>query len=151
MSNNKQSSQVVFFLGAGASINACVPDTYAFVNEFIDSIEEIDKKETVKKMVQILKEWKRAEIDIELLLETLTKLENKDQEPLLQFYQGGDFILKGYHEKKPLIDDLKDFIKSKAIVSEEKVKYLLPFLWFIEEFRPLGKTTHNNSKKNWYR
>jgi hypothetical protein len=144
MGADKNTSQVVFFLGAGASVNAGVPDTYAFVNEFINSIPvnpyrkniEPQKKTTIKKIVQILKEWKGTEIDIELLLETLTKLENKEQEPLLRFFEGGDFILKGYSEKKPLIDDLKDFIKSKTIVSEEKIKYLLPFLWFIEEFRP---------------
>lgn len=144
MWTDKNTSQVVFFLGAGASVNAGVPDTYAFVNEFINSIPmnpygknvEPQKKTTIKKIVQILKEWKGTEIDIELLLETLTKLENKEQEPLLRFFEGGDFILKDYSEKKPMIDDLKDFIKSKAIVSEEKIKYLLPFLWFIEEFRP---------------
>lgn len=83
-----------FFLGAGASVNAGVPDTYAFVNEFIASIREPSKKETVEKIVQILKEWKETEIDIELLLETLTKLENKKQEPLLRFFEGVRFYLK---------------------------------------------------------
>ena len=36
-----------------------------------------------------------------------------------------------------MVEDLKDFIKSKAIVSEEKIKYLEPILGFVEEFRPL--------------
>lgn len=115
-----------------------VPDTYSFVKEFIDNIHENDKKETIERIVQTLKEWKNKEIDVELLLETLTKLENKHQEPLLRFYEGGDFILKGYSEKKPLIDDLKDFVKRKAIVSEEKIQYLQPFLGFVEDFRPLN-------------
>ena len=138
MNQNTKSSDVMFFIGAGASVAANVPDTYSFVREFIDNINDIDKKETIEKIVQTLKNWKNTDIDIELLLETLTKLENKQHEPLLQFYSGGDFILKGYSEKKPLIDDLKDFIKRKAIVSEEKIQYLQPFLGFIEDFRPLN-------------
>ena len=137
MATNRQCSQVIFFLGAGTSIAAGVPDTYSFVTKFMNDIQEPDKKETIKKIVQVLKDWKGSEIDVELLLETLTKLQNKEQEPLLQFYGGGDFILQGYSEKEPIIDDLKDFIKSKAIVTEGKIEYLQPLLGFVEEFRPL--------------
>ena len=138
MNTEIKPSEVVFFLGAGASIAANVPDTYSFVEEFIKSIRATEKKKTIQKIAQILKTWKGTEIDIELLLETLTKLDNKEQEPLLQFYTDGKFILEGYSKKKPLINDLKDFIKNKAIVSEDGVKYLQPFLGFIEEFRPLN-------------
>jgi hypothetical protein len=135
---DSKSSEVVFFLGAGASVKAGVPTTYPFVNEYIESIEEPGKKETIKKIVNTLEKWKNDKIDIELLLETLTKLKNKDQEPLLPFYPGGTFILEGYYEKEPLINDLKDFIKSKAIVeSEEKIRYLQSFREIIEEERPL--------------
>lgn len=136
-------SKVVFFLGAGASVAAGVPDTYSFVDKFIENIQEKDKKETIEKIIKTLKIWKSPNnIDIELLLETLTKLENKEQEPLLQFYEGGNFILKEAFVK-PLIKDLKDFIKSKAIVLEEKVQYLQPFLAFIHEFRPLDIVSLN--------
>lgn len=34
MDNNMSSSQVIFFLGAGASVAADVPDTYSFVQEY---------------------------------------------------------------------------------------------------------------------
>jgi hypothetical protein len=137
MTTNKQSSQVILFLGAGASIAAGVPDTYSFVTEFINSIREPGKKETVRKIVEILSDWKGSDIDVELLLETLTKLEKKTEEPLLRFYKGGDFILKGYSEKDPIIGDLKDFIKSRAIVTEDKIQYLKPIIGFVDEFRPL--------------
>ena len=133
MKDNIKSSQVVFFLGAGASVAAKVPDTHSFVKEFIESIGEPDKKKTIKKVVSTLEKWKGTDIDVELLLETLTKLEKKEQEALLQFYEGGNFILERYSAKKPLINDLKDFIKSKAIVSEDKIQYLQPFLAFIED------------------
>jgi replication-associated recombination protein RarA len=117
MVNSRKSSQVIFFLGAGASIAAGVPDTYSFVTEFTNNVRESNKKQTISKIVQVLKEWRRSEIDVELLLETLTKLQNKEQEPLLRFYEGGDFVLRGYSDKDPIIDYLKDFIKSKAIVA----------------------------------
>lgn len=138
MNSEIQSSEVVFFLGAGASIAANVPDTYSFVAEFINNLKSPQKKKTIEKITEILKIWKGTDIDIELLLETLTKLENKEQEPLLQFYENGNFLLDEYSEKKPLIDDLKNFIKRRAIVSDEKIQYLQPFLGFIEEFRPLN-------------
>lgn len=132
-----KTSEVVFFLGAGASVAAGVPDTYAFVDEYIKSIQEPTKKETIEKIVQTLKEWKYSNVDIELLLETLTKLDNKEREPLLQFYKNGNFILEGDSEKKPLISGLRDFIKTKAIVSEDKIQYLRPLLDFVEEYETL--------------
>lgn len=136
MESNLQASKVMLFLGAGASVAADVPDTYSFVDEFIESIQDNDKKETIEKIIQILKR-KRSDVDIELLLEILTKLFKKNDEPLLDFFEGKKFILSKYSEKKPLIDDLKDFIKSKAIVPEKKVQYLQPILGFIEDYRPL--------------
>ena len=140
-----KSSEIVFFLGAGASVKAGVPTTFSFVNEYIDSIQEPAKKETIKKIVNTLEQWKKEKnqpnnekIDIELLLETLTKLKDRDQEPLLSFFPGGIFILGEYYDKDPLINDLKDFIKTKAIIeSEEKVRYLQSFRELIEESRPL--------------
>ncbi|NVM55359.1 MAG: SIR2 family protein [Candidatus Helarchaeota archaeon] len=133
----KNSSEVVFFLGSGASVNAGVPDTFAFVKEFRGSVTDGDKQTTINKVIDTLKEWKRGEIDIELLLETLIKLDTKEKEPLLKFFKGGKFILGDYSEKRPIIDDLKDFIKKKAIVKPEKIKYLRPLLSFIEEFHTL--------------
>jgi len=130
-------SEVIFFLGAGASVPAGVPDTRSFVNQFIESESDTDKKATIEKIVKTLKDWKKSDIDVELLLETLTKLRDKEQEPLLQFYEGGNFNLTGYYEKEPLINDLKDFIKSKAIVSENNILYLQPFLEYVEESGPL--------------
>lgn len=132
-----KTSEVVFFLGAGASVAAGVPDTYAFVDEYIKSIQDPIKKETIEKIVQTLKEWKYSNVDIELLLETLTKLDNKEREPLLQFYKNGNFVLEGNSEKKPLISGLRDFIKTKAIVSEDKIQYLRPLLDFVEEYETL--------------
>jgi len=74
-----KSSEVVFFLGAGASVKAGVPDTYSFVQEYKKSLKETETGTTIEEVVKTLKEWKGSEIDIELLLETLTKLKNREQ------------------------------------------------------------------------
>ena len=138
MEYNLQPSEVMFFFGAGASVAAGVPDTNSFVEEYINSIRDPDKKETIEKIVEILKgKRKKSDIDIELLLETLTKLSKKDEEPLLDFFEGKNFVLNKYSEKEPLIDDLKNFVKTKAIVPKEKVQYLQPLLGFIEDYQPL--------------
>ena len=128
-------SEVVFFLGAGASVHAGVPDTYSFVDKFINNIEDTWKRQTIEKIVQTLKGWKGSDIDVELLLETLTKLKDREKEPLIQFHKDGRFELNGYYNKEPLIEDLKDFIKSKTIVPELNVQYLQPLRDFVEEER----------------
>ena len=118
MTTDIKPSEVVFFFGAGASVAAGVPDTYSFVKEFIRFIEsshDRGKKITIENIVEVLKSWRNSDIDVELLLETLTKLKDRYQEPLLQFFENLEFILKEevYIDKQPLIEDLKDFIKSK--------------------------------------
>ena len=137
---------VVFLLGAGASVDAGVPDTYSFVKEFKNSISDERDKTTIDKIIDTLKRWKGSEIDVELLLDTLTKLDTREKEPLLKFYEKVEdrFILKDYSEKRLIIKALKDFIKAKAIIKDEmKIKYLEPFLGFIEEFRPLDIVSLN--------
>jgi NAD-dependent SIR2 family protein deacetylase len=139
MGNTSAMSQVVFLLGAGASVKAGVPDTFRFVEEFRQSVVNNEDSKTIDKIIETLKAWHGSDIDVELLLETLTKLDTKDQEPLLRFFTGGTFILSGYPEKRPIIEDLKDFIKRKAIIeSQEKIRYLEPLLGFVEEHKPLN-------------
>ena len=138
MSNTNSSSEVIFLLGAGASVKAGVPDTFRFVKEFQQNITNAEEKQAVNKIIETLTKWQNSAIDVELLLETLTKLDTKEQEPLLKFFKGGEFILSGYGEKRPIVEDLKDFIKSKAIIkSQEKIQYFEPLLGFIEGHKPL--------------
>lgn len=140
----KNPKKVVFMFGAGASVAAGVPDTYTFVDEFLNSIGDPDKRATTQKIINTLKEWKGEErIDIELLLETLTKLKNKESEPLLQFYSQKEFVLGQGFEKQPIIDDLKNFIKTKAIVPSGKIAYLQPLLAFIDKEKALDVISLN--------
>ena len=148
---------IVFLLGAGASKEAGVPDTVEFVKKFKEHIASGNNSndiKTVNKIIEILEEWKKSEtgnseqkIDVELLLESLTKLNKKKDEPLLQFYKNieQNFILRDYSEKKPLIDELKDFIKKEAIISDSrKIKYLEPLLDFIREIKNIQPKEHLN-------
>lgn len=133
--NDTNHRDIIFLLGAGASIKADVPDTCSFVDQFVESIKDNGEKEAVDIVIKELKEWKsthgsKGKVDIELLLETLTRLKNRDNEALLQFY---DPRFNLDYDFSLLIDDLKNFIKRKAIVSEEQLNYLEPLIEFIEE------------------
>lgn len=128
---------IIFLLGAGASVEADVPDTYSFVRQFVDSVADSEEKKVITSIINELKNWGRNhsgkdEIDIELLLETLMKLEDKDNEALLQFYSPNQLLDLNFDFSK-LILHLKDFIKYKAIVPEEKLGYLQPLIEFIED------------------
>ena len=94
-----QSSQVIFLLGAGASKKAGVPTTYDFVYQFIEYEQcnassnddnAIQKVRLIGQIMTTLSGWKEKNegmVDIELLLETLTKIKNRKKESLLQFCQ----------------------------------------------------------------
>ncbi|MFC2019893.1 SIR2 family protein [Chloroflexota bacterium] len=149
MCATNSSPELVFLLGAGASVKAGVPDTFRFVKEFQQSISDSQTRKTIDKIISKLKVWKQkvaktSAIDIELLLETLIKLDERKNEPLLEFFKDGKFILDRYSEKQPIIDKLKDFIRSKAIIeSRKKIQYLDPLRGFIEQHRPLDIVSLN--------
>jgi len=137
-------SEVIFFLGAGASVKAGVPDTFGLVDAFREKIaSQPENLRALNKILDILKEWKREQgdmegkVDIELLLETIERLENRNQDILLKFHNISSYALEGYANKKPLKDELKDFIKEVGIVKGKKILYLEPLLGFIAEHRPL--------------
>jgi hypothetical protein len=168
MLNKIESSQIVFFLGAGASKYADVPTTYEFVDKFLDFFNnELDtykgeeKKDQLQKevklatfLIQKLRTWKNArneKVDIELLLETLTKLQNRETEPLLQVSPdlGMNLVNQLFPEKADsqsdldeiidaIIINLKKFIKLKTIVKSRNIEYLQPLRGFIQEARDNG-------------
>lgn len=138
----KPESDIVFFLGAGASVEAGVPDTQRFVSEFIKQIPNRSDKKIVKLIVSKLSKWskenkKDERVDIELLMEALDKLSKIGEEPLLEFYDKKKFLLEGYSPKTPLLEQLKTFVKSKAIVTKDDIRHLEPFLGFIKEYHSL--------------
>ena len=84
--------EIMFFLGAGASVKGGVPDTFGLVDAFQHKLaSQPNNLRALKKILEILKGWKQSQgdrnqrVDIELLLETMERLENRNQDVLLKF------------------------------------------------------------------
>jgi hypothetical protein len=112
-------ADVVFFLGAGASVKAGVPDTFGLVDAFKVRVrDQPANSRALEKILEILTDWKKTNdhqddrVDIELLLETLERLDHRDHDVLLKFFDVTRYKLSGYADKRPLIAQLKDFVKS---------------------------------------
>jgi hypothetical protein len=131
-----ENNEILFFLGAGASVRAEVPDTMGFIygkegfkehikdegseeeqstlQEILTVLErrqeEINKKyelftkktnnnEKSEKFEGIKREKEKFEkIDVELVLETLYKLNNREVGVLPDFYDEATFKIKGKEE-----------------------------------------------------
>jgi len=170
--NDVENKGIIFFLGAGASVTAGVPDTESFIsgNEgFKKRIEDEGSEEEKKALQAILKilekrnketsqkyrdfprqikdkkkseEFERIKfekekfekIDVELVLETLYKLNNKGVEILPDFYDETTLKFEEKEESlKSLEKELRGFIREKTIVSEDKIDYLAPLKEFINK------------------
>ncbi len=141
---SSENSEVLFFLGAGASVAAKVPDTYGIVSEFTDKIRDFpDQFRTISRIMQVLREHQaelrltNGRVDVELLLEALERLEKRDHELVLWFHESCRYLLRDYPRKRPLKEELQEFIRSKALVQTDSITYLEPLLQFIEEHGPL--------------
>lgn len=81
---NSRSSEIIFFLGAGASIRATISGVEGMVTKFLNRLEEeyVTFHDVTVDIFNLLSEWKKNKkdvvVDIELMLETIEKLENKD-------------------------------------------------------------------------
>ena len=144
-SDEKQEKEqdVIFFFGAGASVDAGIPDTYKFVEDFKHFIKK--KPRFYSFLMNILRireefnkrtpEMKRKRVDIEQLLDTLTCLVDRDKNVLLDFYKNSD-LKESIFEDVQLVSELKgqleDFIREKVIIKEEKNLEYLKELWSFE-------------------
>jgi hypothetical protein len=69
--SNQQTNQIIFFLGAGASVDAGLPDVVGLVNKFLES-QNIDRAGLTQEVLNIIKDWKakqqndKTPIDIEI-------------------------------------------------------------------------------------
>ena len=174
--NDAENKRIIFFLGAGASAVAEVPDTLSFIygeegfKKLIDdkgteeekimlqeilTILEKKQKETSQKyrlFTQLNKDKKKSKkfegikkkkekfekIDVELVLETLYKLNNKEVEILPDFYDEDTFKIKSKEKSlKSLEKKLRRFIREKTIVSEDKIDYIAPLKEFIDKYKTL--------------
>jgi hypothetical protein len=142
--DKENQNDVMFFLGAGASIEAGVPDTTKFVQGFIEYLEEnkLDKELNVLKIIlETLKEKGNITIDIELVLGTIIALNKKKNSELVYFYDQSTFKFKpeDVHVLNKLESILKGYIRKNVVVAMSDVRYLEP----LKEFKPVNVFSTN--------
>ncbi len=136
----QQEGKIIFFLGAGASIPANVPDTMGLVQGFEKEVES--KQETkeldsdLKKLLKVLGKENHP-VDIEALLEALD-LTEPDDHPAPEAFRAIEKQkeLTDINVKK-LRDALRKYIVRQVIVRESNIVYLNPLLGFITGSSPL--------------
>ncbi len=102
-SNN---SKIVFFFGAGASVDAGLFDVVRLVNElkqWLESNSRIEYLFMIEAIISTLRKFKHhtkdeSDIDIELLLETVERIENRYNDVLQYFYENKNARLERHQE-----------------------------------------------------
>lgn len=129
---------VIFLFGAGASVDAGIPDTYTFVKAFQDFIKQ-EYPALLEPLLQIIntcektnsKDQKTNKVDVEQLLGILRRLTSRENDLLLAFYEPKNFCLKwGEADFFKLQTLLEDFIREQVIAKEDDLTYLQELLNF---------------------
>lgn len=137
-STNSIKQPVIFLFGAGASVDAGIPDTYQFVRDFETQIRQVYPQlhATLLKIIEIRGGFNKRvlgsnRVDVEQLLDTLRRLIEKKNEPLLDFYEEKKFCSTLEESQfAELKTNLEDFIREKVIAKKEKLEYLKELLNF---------------------
>jgi hypothetical protein len=134
-----EKNEVIFFFGAGASVDAEIPDTYTFATQFEEYVKN-NKPQLYPALSIILEKRKtynqanslKPAVDVEQLLDTLRRLINKNKEGLLDFYDEKKFCANLERDDcLELKKDLEDFIRDKVVVKDiQKLDYLKELLKF---------------------
>jgi SIR2-like domain len=146
-----RSPEVLFFLGAGASVPAGLSAILKLVDDFKKWLEKegkTDYLELTERIVQIIatspKSKNNGKVDIEKLLEMTERLENSHEDFLLDFYENCNPLLqktKGYHlvsqGNRLLSNEIKAFIKTAFTEKKLDMGYLKTLNYFINSYRPL--------------
>ncbi len=137
--------EVIFFLGAGASIPARISGVQCMVNKFLQKLKEEHRNshfEIANDIFTHLLKWKkdRNEVDIEIMLETIERLENRRLDVMPLFYNQKKKVLEKLEKLEKsmpkLSSILKQFIKSETGKPDIQVDYLNGLLKFMKAFRP---------------
>jgi hypothetical protein len=152
--HTKLDPEVIFLLGAGASIPAGIGGVRHMANKFLLKLQEEHRNsyfETANEIRTLLSEWKidqkEVVIDIELLLETVERLENRHLDVLPLFYNQKKKVLdvfeslerdRSKQENRPKLSNvIKQFIKSETGKPDIGVDYLKGLLKFMDGYMPL--------------
>ncbi len=133
----------IFFLGAGASVAAGVPTTFGFVEAFKSTLSDEHETRVLEDILRVLRDWRGMQegisggADVELLLETMERLANLDQDVLARFLRLPESKSLDPVEVGILSGKLRNFIRKKGEVAPGKVAYLQPLFGFKKGGKPL--------------
>jgi hypothetical protein len=145
----------MFFLGAGASAPADVKGVVGLVDDYKEwllSKGKAENKKIIEEIENVLRRWLARQkidrdVDIELLLEAIERLENAKNDILLGFYDNDKTSLPQLNDDGSFSAGLKQCIREKCFVPEDKTRYLKPLSDFLTLYNTLDvfSTNYDNS------
>jgi hypothetical protein len=112
-------------------------------------MEEFERIGQVKTVLErwLLEYQEDRAVDIELILETIEKMENAQKDVLTKFFEKEHSLLSVFRGNTNHSKDLKLFVRSKCYVPGTAVKYLKPLIDFIDNYNTLDifSTNYDNS------
>ena len=144
----------MFFLGAGASVPAGINGVVGLVKDYKEWLakDKSDDNRIVEQIENLLQEWlieqdSDRKVNIELLLETIERLENIKDDPLIKFFDDKTFKLSNFKGDGSLSRGLKQCIREKCFIPEDRTCYLEPLLDFLNLYNILQifSTNYDNS------
>jgi len=122
----QSANEVIFFLGAGASVAAGIPAVGKMTEEFIKHIADNHPacRPALKEIVGRLNP-RKPNPDIEIILRTLHRLIDHERDELSGLLKADHGIDSSWLEK--LRDELQTFIRDK-VIAPRNIEYLAPLL-----------------------
>lgn len=151
---NKIKSNIIFLLGAGASVEAGVLTSKKITDILINygtycPSENSTAIENLLKYIQVkiadYLQVRASEVNFEYILGTLAELSRKEKYSIVPFLGEGDLLVKKLEERMPLdevIDKLYALLRELFFV-RQPVDYLYPLIDFLNLSKPLDCFTLN--------
>jgi hypothetical protein len=138
---NTPKTDVIFLFGAGASVDAGIPDTYTFIVDFKKYVKQFypEFSDLLSTVIDVREKYnekrygkEHCQVDIEQLLETLSRLIDRETDPLLDFYCEKKFSIANKQDDfVELKKRLENFVRVCVTIEDEsKLEYLKELLSF---------------------
>lgn len=151
-----QSAEIMFFLGAGASVPAGLKDVVTVIPDFLGWLktEQVNYPNTldcIKEIITKMEDWydtnqKGKRVDIETLLEIIERLESSFNDIVPEFFRDrtmrvAESCIK-ILSRRTLSSIIKNFIQKK-FQEFETYEYYEPLKSFVSNYKPLLVFTTN--------
>jgi hypothetical protein len=151
--NVDDSNEIMFFLGAGASIAAGIVDIVKLVDELVNWIVSNNQQlsKLSNEVIKIIHQWesnnsREGYLNIETLLETVERLETNFRDVLPDFFKDRSLKFDEHDIKlikqKSLSEEIKKFIQI-SFQNIKNINYYNALNDFISNYRPLYVFTTN--------